>query len=258
MDTLSVIIICKNEANRIRLCLESIKDIANEIIVFDSGSTDNTVDIVKEYTDKVWITEWPGYGIQKQRALEQAKSDWVLSIDSDEYLDSEMKSSITQILNNKSKEEVAFKLSCGKLILVKQLKYGRSARAPIRLFKNENVHFTKDMVHEKIVTPKGKISVIKKGYLMHDSIIDFEHLLEKNRKYSYLTSKKYFNRNKKSYGVVLAVFRAMWTFLLIYIIRRGCLDGSRGLLMAMMFAQSSFNKYAGLWYLENDTKNKMK
>ena len=87
MNTLSVIVITKNEEDRISRCLNSIKSIADEIIVFDSGSTDKTVEIAKQFTDKVFITDWQGYGIQKQRALDKAACDWVLSIDADEEVE---------------------------------------------------------------------------------------------------------------------------------------------------------------------------
>ncbi len=256
MHTLSAIIITMNEEDRVTPCMESLKDYADEIIVFDSGSTDKTVDIVKQYTDKVWVTEtWPGDGFQKQLALDEATCDWVLMIDADEYLDEEMKQSISEILSRDSIKETAFKLPWGNIILGKQLKHGRSARAPVRLFKREGSHITAVVVHGQVVTP-GKISTIKKGYLMHNSLRSFEHLLEKNRSYSWETTLKYFSQKKPSFGVEVAILRAIWTFLHIYILRLGFLDGHRGLLMAVMFSQASFNKYAGLWYLENEEKIK--
>jgi len=84
--TLSITIITKNEADRIKQCLASVAMLADEIIAFDSGSTDATLEIARRYTDKIWETDWPGYGIQKQRALEQANCDWALAIDADEAL----------------------------------------------------------------------------------------------------------------------------------------------------------------------------
>ncbi|RDH81535.1 MAG: glycosyl transferase [endosymbiont of Galathealinum brachiosum] len=256
MHTLSAIIISMNEEDRITPCMESLKNYVDEIIVFDSGSTDKTVDIVKRYTDKVWVTEtWPGDGFQKQLALDQASCDWVLMIDADEYLDIEMKSAITDILSQDMITETAFKLPWGNIILGKQLRYGRSARAPVRLFKRIGSHITQVVVHGQVVT-EGKISTIKKGFLMHNSLRNFEHLLEKNRSYSWETTLKYFSQKKRSFGIEIAVLRALWTFIHIFILRLGFLDGHRGLLMAVMFAQASFNKYAGLWYLENEEKNK--
>jgi glycosyltransferase involved in cell wall biosynthesis len=251
MHTLSALIICKDEEDRILPCLESLQGFADEIIAFDSGSTDKTVEIVRQYTDKVWVTEdWPGDGFQKQRALDKATCDWVLIIDADEWLDDNMKASIHEILAQDKIEEAAFKLPWGNVILGKQMKFGRSARAPKRFFKREGAHITAVVVHAHVET-KGKISTIKNGYLMHNSLRGFDHLIEKNRSYTWETTLKYHAQGRRSYGVPFALLRALWTFILIYFLRLGALDGSRGLLMAVMFAQASFNKYAGLWYLEN-------
>ena len=129
------------------------------------------------------------------------------------------------------------------------MRFGRSARAPKRLFRREGAHITPVVVHAHVET-EGKTGTIKNGYLMHNSLRGFDHLMEKNRSYAWETTRKYFAQNKRSYGVPFALVRAIWTFLLIYFIRLGFLDGSRGLLMATLFAQASFNKYAGLWYLE--------
>ncbi len=96
---LSVIIITKNEADQIRECLESIQW-ADEIVILDSGSTDGTVDICREYTDKVFETDWPGFGPQKNRALEKAAGDWVLSVDADERVSLELRLEIEQALTS--------------------------------------------------------------------------------------------------------------------------------------------------------------
>jgi len=256
MHTLSALIVCKNEEDRIRPCLESLKGLADEIIVFDSGSTDATVAIVREYTDKIWVTaDWPGDGFQKQRALDQATCDWALIIDADEWLDADMRNAIRSLLQRPHIEESVFKLPWGNVILGRLMKHGRSARAPRRLFRRAGAHITPVIVHADIVS-EGKTGTLKPGYLMHNSLRDFPHLLEKNRSYGWETSRKYFAQGKRSFGIPFAMVRALWTFLLIYVIRLGFLDGSRGLLMAVMFAQASFNKYAGLWYLEQTEKNK--
>lgn len=250
MRSLSVIIIAKNEQDRIVPCLESVKGFADEIIVFDASSTDNTVDIVKRYTNKIWITEdWPGDGFQKQRALEKATCEWVLNIDADEWLDDAMKAEIEEVLSQDIIEEQAFKLAWGNVILGKQLMFGRSARHIQRLFLRDGAEYTKVKVHGAIPI-KGKVGALAKGFLMHNSIRGYDHWLTKNILYSWETSLKYFNNGKRSFGIPVAILRSIWTFFLIYILRLGFLDGSRGLLAAVMFAQASFNKYAGLWYLE--------
>ena len=254
MRTISALIISKNEEDRITPCLESLKGFADEIILFDSGSTDRTVEIARAYTDKIWVTDdWPGDGFQKARAFEQCTCDWILIIDADEYLDDDMKAEITVQLSDPNLQEVAFKLPWGNLILGKLMKYGRSARAPKRLFKREGAEITKVVVHANVLTD-GKVSTLKKGYLMHNSLRGFDHLAEKMRIYSWETTKKYYKNKRPSLGIYFAVLRFLWTFVQIYFLRGGFLDGSRGLLMAMVFAQASFNKYAGLWYLEQEQR----
>ena len=140
--SLSVSIITLNEADRIERCLESVKDLADEIIVFDSGSTDNTLDIVRRYTDRIWETDWPGYGRQKQRALEQATGDWVLAIDADEALDETLQNSVRELLSNNRDKVVAVKMPWAVTVHGKRLDYGRSARAPLRMVWRDGASFT--------------------------------------------------------------------------------------------------------------------
>jgi glycosyltransferase involved in cell wall biosynthesis len=246
--SLSVTIITLNEEDRIERCLESIKELADEIIVFDSGSTDATLDIVRRYTDKVWETDWPGYGVQKQRALEQAQYDWVLAIDADESLDNDMQQSLLQLLNEPRGEKVAVKMPWGITIYNKRLDYGRSARAPLRMVWREGASFTDAQVHEKIIHSPGEVVTLK-GRLLHFTHRDFGHALDKSVKYSWLGSQKYFDNGKRCNTLLSPLLRSFWTFFLVFFIRRGFLDGPVGFLIALNYAQNSFNKYAGLWTL---------
>lgn len=250
--TLSVIIITKDEEDRIRLCLDSLAGLYDELIVFDSGSRDKTVEIVKEYTDKVFITDWPGFGRQKQRALSQATSEWVLSIDADEALTPELKKEIIETLNNKP-EEVAFKLPWAAMVLGKRLKYGQNSRSVKRLFLREGARFTDAIVHEKINQKKGKVRRLN-GKMMHYTIRNFEHYLIKNRQYAWLGSLKRFEVGKNGFGLPGAVFRAFWVFFTVYFLKRGFLDGGVGFLVACMYSQGAFNKYAGLWTLRREKR----
>ncbi len=251
--TLSVIIITKNEEDRIEACLKSVVDIADEIIVLDSGSTDTTVDICKRYTENVTITDWPGFGKQKQRALDKATCDWVLSIDADEALDATMQRALVSLLEQEKIEHTAYRLPWGVTLYGKTLKYGRSARSVLRLFERDGSRYTLDEVHETVVPKQGATGKLK-GYLLHFTHRDYGHGLDKAAQYAWLGSQKYHRKGKKSYGLFLALLRAIWTFFLIYIIRRGFLDGSVGFIMAMTYAQVNFNKYVGLWILESESK----
>jgi glycosyltransferase involved in cell wall biosynthesis len=163
-NTLSVIVITKNEEDRISRCLSSVTHIADEIIVFDSGSTDKTVEIAKQFTDKLFVTDWQGYGIQKQRALDKAACDWVLSIDADEEVDSKLAQEITSLLNQDVIEHNAYKVRWKNIIFGKPTRFGRTARACTRLFRRHGSRFDGAIVHEKVLF-EGEIGVIKKGFL---------------------------------------------------------------------------------------------
>lgn len=249
---LSVTVIVKNEEDRIGDCLSSVQAIADEIIILDSGSDDRTVEICKQYTDQVFETDWPGFGIQKQRALDKAKGDWVLAIDADERLTPELADEIKTALSN-NPDEVAFKTKWAVVLFGKQLNHGRSARYVLRLFRRQGARFSEDIVHEKVILPEGKVRKLK-NRLLHYSIRDFEHLMNKNSLYSWLGGKKRFEKGVTGGGLWGASIRAVLVFIQIYIFRRGFMDGSVGFLMAVIYSQGAFNKYAVLWSLRRSSK----
>ena len=248
---LSVIVIVKDEADRIADCLSSVAGIAGEIIVLDCGSSDNTVEICRQFTDKVFETDWPGYGKQKQRALDKATGDWVLSIDADERLTPALADEIDAVIKSKP-EEVAFKMQWAVVAFGKQLNHGRSARFVSRLFRRTGAHFTDAIVHEKVLFSEGKIGKLK-NRLLHYSIRDYEHLMSKSCQYAWLGGKKRYDAGKKGGGLWGASVRAILVFLQIYILRGGFLDGSVGFLIAVNYSQGAFNKYAALWSLRQNS-----
>jgi len=248
---LSVSIIAVNEADRIEQCLDSVSGWADEIVILDSGSTDDTVSIARRYTDQVYETDWPGYGIQKERALEKTSGDWVLSIDADEVLTPELRRDIDFALNDQP-DCIAYRLPWAVTIYGYRLDFGRSGRAPLRLFRREGARFSEDQVHETVILPQGKVGKLH-GRLLHYTHRDYGHALYKNAHYAWLGAQKRFDRGRKGGGLVLALIRSLWTFFLIYVLRLGFLDGRVGFLMAMIYSQNSFNKYAGLWTLRQQT-----
>jgi len=251
---LSVIIVAQDEADRIGRCLASVKPIADEIIVLDSGSSDETVAVARQFTSQVHETDWPGYGPQKQRALAMATGDWVLSIDADEALTPALQKEIGNQLQTPP-PEIAYRLPWAVIVFGKRLDHGRSARAPLRLFRREGARFSDDMVHEKVILPPGKIGRLT-GRLNHFTHRDFGHYLGKNAKYAWLGAQKRYRAGKNGQGLTGAVFRALWVFIQVYIIRGGFLDGRVGFLVAVMYSQGAFNKYAGLWTLRRGDRMK--
>lgn len=252
--TLSVVMIAMNEADRIERGLKSVEGWADEIIVLDSGSTDDTVEIASRYTQKVYETDWPGYGPQKQRALEKASCDWVLSIDADEEVSPELRCDIDRALNDNPDAD-AYLTPWAVIVFDKRLDFGRSARSPLRLFKREGARFSDAQVHEHVILPKNSRVQSLRGRLMHYTTRDFGHYLYKSAHYAWLGGQKRFDAGKKGGGLLLASLRAIWNFVLIYFLRLGMLDGRVGFLVAIIYAQGAFNKYAALWTLRRSAKS---
>lgn len=243
----SATIITKNEEHHIADCLQSARLVADEIIVLDSGSTDRTVEIAKQYADVVEVTDWPGFGVQKQRALEKATGDWVLSLDADERISPELGREINHRLA--APDADAYKLPWAVTIYGTRLDFGRSGRAPLRLFRREGVSFSDALVHERILIPKGRKTRTLRGRLTHYTHRDFGHSLEKSAKYAWLGSLEKHRRGKKNRTMIYPTVRGILTFIQVYFIRFGFLDGAVGYLTAVTYAQVTFNKYAGLWTL---------
>ncbi|ARB90829.1 glycosyltransferase family 2 protein [Legionella longbeachae] len=244
--SLSVIIITKNEEQNIRRCLESVQ-FADEIIVLDSGSTDNTVAISKEYTEHVYSTDWPGYGAQKQRALSKAQCDWVLNLDADESVSQELQQEMIQAMASDSAD--AFRVAIQMYFYNQPLKYSSSPKRHARLFKRVNTYFSDDIVHEKIVLPEGaRIGQIKTP-IMHHSFKDVSHMLYKLNKYSSYSAKTYIAKQKRA-SLSKTLAGTLWMFFRCYVVQRGFLDGKRGFLFAVFNAQGTF--YRGIKQIYRD------
>ncbi|MDX1802136.1 MAG: glycosyltransferase, partial [Marinobacter sp.] len=252
--TVSATVITKNEAHHIADCLQSVRAVADEIIVLDSGSSDDTVAIARQYADIVEETDWPGFGVQKQRALERATGDWVLSIDADERITPDLAREINHHLADPDAD--AYKLPWAVTLCGTRLDFGRSGRAPLRLFRREGVRFSDALVHEKILIPEGRTVKTLRGRLTHYTHRDFGHALEKSAKYAWLGSQEKYRKGKTTRTLLYPTFRGLMTFIQVYFIRFGFLDGPVGFLVAVTYSQGSFNKYAGLWTLRRTEKRK--
>ncbi|MEI6745706.1 MAG: glycosyltransferase family 2 protein [Methylococcaceae bacterium] len=242
---LSVIVITKNEESHIVQCLESVKW-ADEIIVLDSGSSDETVSICHQFTPHVFETDWQGFGIQKQRSLNKATGDWVLSIDADEIITPELRYEIEQAINQNQHDAFLLpRLSsyCGKFI-----KHGGWYPDYIlRLFRRKLGHFTDDLIHERAMV-KGKTGKLN-APILHESYSDLSEMLEKMNRYSSLNAQKLFERGVKS-SLSKAIFRALWKFIQTYFVKAAFLDGKHGLMLAISSAESVYYKYLKLLELQ--------
>ena len=237
---LTVIIIAKNEQRNIRRCLESVAW-ADELIVLDSGSTDDTIAIAREFTNNVFSTDWLGYGIQKQRALERATGNWLLNLDADESVDGRLKNQIINVMAEDSVDACRIPIQmyfCGE-----PLRFSSSPKRHIRLFKREGACYSTDIVHEKIILPTsariGQLSVP----IMHHSFQDVSHALYKINRYSSYSAKIRIKANKDA-SLCKSLASSSWMFFRCYFLQRGFMDGRVGFLFALFNAQGSL--YRGI------------
>ena len=241
---LSVIVITKNEAQHIARCLQSIAW-ADEIIVLDSGSDDDTVNICKRFTEQVFVTDWPGFGPQKQRALDKAQHDWVLSLDADEEVSNALKQEIQKAMlqsNVNGFEIPRLSSYCGK-----QIQHaGWWPDYVLRLFRRDAGHFTDDVVHERVLV-EGKIHRLKSP-ILHEAFVDPEEVLHKINSYSSLGAQKLLSQGKNA-SVGLAIGKGIWTFIRTYFLKAALLDGAEGLMLAISNAEGSYYKYLKLRHL---------
>ena len=246
---LSAVIIAKNEEDRIEPCLRSLADWADEIVVVDSGSDDRTVEICRGFTPRVIETHWRGYGKQKQFAVAAARHDWVLSLDADEIVSSELREEIERVLSSE-RPAVAYRIPRKYRVFGKYLRHGDCGRAPIRLFRRDRARYSNDEVHEKVLT-HGPVRRMR-STLIHHSIRDMEHALEKSREYARLWAIQK-HRLGRRVNLFQCCVHAAWCFFDVLILRSGWLDGRRGFVLAALQSQYTFNKYATLWSMDIDS-----
>jgi len=242
----SVIIITKNEASHIGRCLESVSW-ADEIIVLDSGSQDDTLSICRQYTDKVYETDWPGFGVQKQRALDKATGDWVLSIDADEVVTPELRMEIEQAFQQEQFQGYDIpRLSsyCGR-----QIRHGGWwPDYVLRLFRRQSGRFSDSLVHEKIFV-EGAISRLATP-LLHDAFVNLDEVLHKVNGYSSLGAEMLYQKGVRS-SISKAIFKALWTFIRTYFLKLAIMDGRQGLMLSISNAEGTYYKYAKLLELQS-------
>lgn len=246
--TLSAIVITRNEAHNLHDCLQSMQGLVDEIIVVDSQSTDNTMAIAQQHGAIVAQPEdWPGFGPQKNRALDLATCDWVFSIDADERVTPNLAAEIKHVLQA-GDADAAYKLPrlssyCGKFIH----HAGWQPDYVLRLFKRGTARFSDDLVHERVVTQQSIHAL--QNHLLHYSYLNFSQVLAKVDAYSTASAKQAYARGKRS-SVAGALGHGAWAFFRTYVIRRGFLDGAHGLALSISNAETSYYKYLKLWHMQ--------
>ena len=248
---ISVIIITKNEAAVIERCLSSVAW-ADEIVVFDTDSSDGTADIARRLGARVESApDWPGFGPQKNRALALATGDWVLSIDADEWVTPELRAEIEGAIAAPDWLP-AYRMPrlssyCGRTMRHS----GWWPDHVIRLFRRGAARFSDDLVHERLLVDGVTGSLLEP--LRHEAIRDLDDALAKMGSYSTAGAKMLHARGKSS-SLAGAVAHGAWTFVRTYVLRAGFLDGREGFMLAVSNAEGAYYRYLKLMLLSDPRK----
>jgi glycosyltransferase involved in cell wall biosynthesis len=245
MNKISVTVITKDEEKNISDCLKSV-EWADEIIVVDSESSDRTIELAKKFTDKVIIRKWEGYVPQKRHALSLASNEWILSLDADERITSELKD---EILNLSPGDFSGFKIRRKNFLMNKEItSCGWEKDYQLRLFKKEKTDLNERLVHEKFVA-QGKISTLKNP-MIHFTFSSFEDYLSKINSYTSLKAQELFKKKKKVGGWTI-FSHTVSAFFAFFIIRKGFKDGIYGLIISLLHSVSTMMNYIKLWELQS-------
>ncbi|MCD6213466.1 MAG: glycosyltransferase family 2 protein [Candidatus Desulfofervidus sp.] len=241
---LSVIIITKNEEERLPHCLKSV-NFAEDIVVVDAGSQDRTIEIAKSFGCRVFIEKWKGYGPQKQSALEKTYYKWVLSLDADERIPPETAQIISQVIQAPKAQAYSFLRK--NFFHGKWIKYcGWWPDRVIRLFEKGHGKF-EGMVHETWVT-EGKIIELK-APIEHYSYENYSQMLKKLDEYSSTRARELYDKGIRV-NLLTPFLHGGWMFIRSYFLKLGFLNGLDGFVISFMNAGSSFFKYAKLLELQ--------
>jgi glycosyltransferase involved in cell wall biosynthesis len=252
-NDLSIVIVCKNEAGNIERVLDTLINVSDDIFIYDNGSTDGTLDILKAYPVRVHQGEWAGYGKTKHQAVLLAKHDWILALDADEAIDETLQQELLSLQLGSVNE--VYKLRFKNFLGKKHLKWGEwGTDWHIRLFNRNKVNWDDALVHEQLVLPGDVVVKKLQGNVLHRTVKDIAEYSSKTVHYALLNAEKYHQKGKKATWIKRFLSPG-FTFFKYYIIRLGFLDGWYGLLTARMTAFYTFLKYARLHELTR-RKNK--
>ncbi|MGD2294527.1 MAG: glycosyltransferase family 2 protein [Candidatus Aminicenantes bacterium] len=240
---ISAVIISYNEEDRLEPTLKSVADIASEIIVVDSYSTDDTVKIAKKFTKKVFQRKWTNYSDQKNFANSKASFPWILSLDADERLSPELREEILR-LEPKTPEPAAYSMPRRVFYLGKWIKH--TVWYPdrkIRLFRKNKARWEGAYVHENLAV-EGKVQNLK-GPLLHNTYRSIHDHLERINIFSDLSAQKLYAQQKRG-GLSRLFFLPILGFFKSYVLKAGFVDGFAGFVVSVLHSYSVFLRYAKL------------
>jgi glycosyltransferase involved in cell wall biosynthesis len=249
----SIVVICKNEMPVIRHLLDSAQSITDDVVLYDSGSTDGTIALAQQYKNvQLHQGLWQGFGKTKQHATSLAKHDWILSLDADEAPDETLQNELRQLTLDDP--DVIYDIPYKNFLGSKHIRWGEwGFDRHIRLFHRERVHWNDAPVHEQLVLPKHVQVKKLHGHMLHRTVPDTIAYSRKVMHYALLNAEKYHAKGKKA-TFTKRYISPTFTFFKFYVFMLGFLDGWEGLVCARMTAYYTFLKYARLYELQNFDK----
>ncbi len=239
---ISAVVITRNEEEMIGDCLEALLQVTDDIVIVDSGSTDKTEEICKAKGVRFFPFGWKGFSENKNFGNQEAKYDWILSIDADEVVSKELVASILQEIKAPAADAYDIKFLnnfCGKWLY-----YGSWAgESHVRLFNKKGISWKGD-IHESLTLEGKKVGKLK-GFINHYSMKNLEKYIIKTNNYTTLAAEDMFKRGKKA-GFTKIYLAPCFRFFSDYVLRLGFLDGFHGYLIAIESAHYVFIKYSKL------------
>ena len=240
---LSVFIIAKDEADRIPVVIRAVRDWANEVIVIDSGSEDDTVAVSEDLGARVVFNAWRGYGPQKVFGEGQCRNDWLLNLDADEEISSDLAAEIREIFREGEPDCIAYTLPILPLYPFQDRGHPWTAfHHPVRLYRRDRAGFKDELVHDTVVVREGRVGHCK-GMVIHRSFRSLAHHVDKVNGYSSAQAEVLASRGRNP-SLLALLLTPVLAFFKQYILRREFVNGVDGIVVSHMYAFQRFIRLA--------------
>lgn len=253
-EKLTVLIPCKNERRNLTACVDSVRELADEILVADSGSTDGTLDIVRRLPDcRLIERDFRGYADFKNWAIAQARYPWVFIVDADERMTPDLRNEVRALLEGPPADRDGFWVGFQCFFMGHLLRFAGWNTPALRLFRRDRCRYEPRPVHEEMSIAPARAGRLKHR-LLHFSYWSYDQFFAKWITYTRLGAEHLRSRGRRA-GVLSLTARPVLRFLQLYLLRGGCLDGLPGLQVCVLTAFfNTFGKQARLWELQQRTR----
>ncbi len=241
MEKISACVISFNEEKKIEDCLQSLAPLVDEIVVVDSESQDRTVEIARRFTDRVINQPFLGYVEQKNFAVEQARHDWILSLDCDERISPELHASIVAI-KGRLGEQDGYRIARRTFYVYRWINHCWYPDAKVRLFDRRKARWGGINPHDRVEVASDRVAWLD-GDILHYSFDSISDHLKTIDRFTEIGARELIARDRKV-TIFSPVSHGLWTFIKVYLIKRGFLDGFAGFVVAVLSFMHAFVKYA--------------